>query len=65
MDDIDRRLIVLLRKNGRRSVSDLALELDLSRATIRARMDRLERDGEIVGYTPICAPTSCPSQCAA
>ena len=53
MDDIDRRLIALLRKNGRRSVSDLALDLDLSRATIRARMDRLEREGEIVGYTPI------------
>jgi DNA-binding Lrp family transcriptional regulator len=53
MDDIDRRLITLLRKNGRRSVSDLALELDLSRATVRARMDRLERDGEVVGYTLI------------
>jgi DNA-binding Lrp family transcriptional regulator len=53
MDDIDRRLIALLRKNGRRSVSDLALALGLSRATIRARMDRLEREGEIVGYTLI------------
>ena len=53
MDDIDRRLIALLRKNGRRSVSDLALDLGLSRATVRARMDRLEREGEIVGYTPI------------
>ncbi len=53
MDDIDRRLITLLRKNGRRSVSDLAMELDLSRATVRARMDRLERDGEVVGYTLI------------
>src|SRR6185437_1555628 len=50
MDDIDRRLIALLRKNGRRSVSDLALDLGLSRATVRAR---LEREGEIVGYTPI------------
>ena len=53
MDDLDRRLIALLRKNGRRSVSDLALELGLSRATIRSRMDRLEKDGDIVGYTPI------------
>lgn len=53
MDDLDRRLITLLRKNGRRSVSDLALELGLSRATIRARMDRLEKDGDVVGYTLI------------
>lgn len=53
MDEIDRRLIQLLRHNGRRGVSDLAAELDLSRATVRARMEKLERTGEIVGYTVI------------
>jgi DNA-binding Lrp family transcriptional regulator len=53
MDDIDQRLIQLLRHDGRRSVSDLAIELDLSRATVRARMEKLERAGEIVGYTVI------------
>ncbi len=53
MDDLDNRLITLLRHNGRRSVSDLALELDVSRATVRSRMERLERSGDIVGYTVI------------
>ena len=53
MDDLDQRLITLLRHNGRRSVSDLALELGASRATVRARMERLERAGDIVGYTVI------------
>jgi DNA-binding Lrp family transcriptional regulator len=53
MDDLDQRLITLLRHNGRRSVSDLALELGASRATVRARMERLERSGDIVGYTVI------------
>lgn len=53
MDDLDYRLITLLRHNGRRSVSDLALELDVSRATVRSRMERLERSGDIVGYTVI------------
>jgi len=53
MDDIDQRLIQLLRHDGRRSVSDLAIELDLSRATVRARMEKLERAGEILGYTVI------------
>ncbi|WP_315918095.1 Lrp/AsnC family transcriptional regulator [Mesorhizobium sp. SP-1A] len=53
MADLDRQLIGLLRHNGRRSVSDLAAELGVSRATVRARMERLERDGEIVGYTVI------------
>jgi DNA-binding Lrp family transcriptional regulator len=53
MDDIDARLIQLLRHDGRRSVSDLSAEMGLSRATVRARMEKLERSGEIVGYTVI------------
>jgi DNA-binding Lrp family transcriptional regulator len=53
MDDLDRRLVTLLRHNGRRSVSDLAIELGTSRATVRARMERLEQAGDIVGYTVI------------
>lgn len=53
MDDLDVKLITLLRHNGRRSVTDLAIGLETSRATIRSRMDRLERDGRILGYTVI------------
>ena len=53
MDRLDQQLITLLRHDGRRSVSDLAAELGVSRATVRARMERLERDGDILGYTVI------------
>jgi len=53
MDDLDHRLLTLLRQNGRRSISDLAIDLDVSRATVRARMERLERSGDIIGYTVI------------
>ncbi|KAF0228128.1 MAG: transcriptional [Beijerinckiaceae bacterium] len=53
MDDFDQRLITLLRHDGRRSVSDLALELAASRATVRARMQRLEHTGDVVGYTVV------------
>ena len=53
MDDLDQRLLVLLRHNGRRSISDLALALGVSRATVRARIERMERLGDIVGYTVI------------
>ena len=53
MDDLDQRLLVLLRHNGRRSISDLAVELRVSRATVRARIERMERQGDIVGYTVI------------
>ena len=53
MDTLDERLITLLRHDARRSVSDLAAELGVSRATVRARMARLEADGAILGYTVI------------
>ena len=51
MDDLDQKLVTLLRHNARRSVSDLAIELGVARATIRTRMERLEQSGEIIGYT--------------
>ncbi len=53
MESIDDKLVTLLRHNARRSISDLAIELGTSRATIRARIDRLERNGTIIGYTVI------------
>jgi DNA-binding Lrp family transcriptional regulator len=53
MDDLDHRLVTLLRQNGRRSISDLAVDLHVSRATVRTRMERLERSGDIIGYTVI------------
>lgn len=53
MADHDQQLLTLLRHNGRRSISDLAAELGLSRATVRARIERMEREGDIVGYTVI------------
>lgn len=52
-DEFDQRLITLLRHDGRRSISDLAVDLGVSRATVRSRMERLERSGTIIGYTVI------------
>jgi DNA-binding Lrp family transcriptional regulator len=53
MDAIDRKLIGLLRHDGRQSISALATQLGLSRATVRAHMERLEQAGVILGYTVI------------
>jgi DNA-binding Lrp family transcriptional regulator len=53
MDSIDERLVSILRHDGRRSVSDMAIELGLSRATVRARIERLENTGVIIGYTVV------------
>ncbi|MFK7964728.1 MAG: Lrp/AsnC family transcriptional regulator [Burkholderiaceae bacterium] len=50
-DQIDRNLIALLRRDARASVSSLAEQLSVSRATVRARMQRLEQSGVVIGYT--------------
>jgi DNA-binding Lrp family transcriptional regulator len=39
------------RRDGRACLSDLAARLNLSRATVRLRMERLETRGEVVGFT--------------
>jgi len=51
MDDTDRRLIALLRADGRASVASLAKALKVARGTVQNRMARLQRDGTITGYT--------------
>lgn len=51
MDDTDRELIALLRDNARMPVVALAQKLRISRATVQNRLDRLEQDGTILGYT--------------
>lgn len=51
LDEIDEKLIAALRRDGRASLSELASLLGLSRATVRARMDRLAARGEIAGFT--------------
>ena len=53
MEESDLRLIAELRRDGRASLSDLAETLGLSRATGRARMERLAARGEIAGFTVV------------
>ncbi|AWN54812.1 Lrp/AsnC family transcriptional regulator [Methylobacterium sp. 17Sr1-1] len=61
MDALDQNLVTLLRHDCRRPVSELAVLLKVSRATVRARLDRLERDGEIVGYTVVLRTDAMPA----
>lgn len=51
MDETDNRLIALLRRNGRASLSELAADLGITRATVRVRLDRLVQSGQIAGFT--------------
>ncbi len=51
MDDLDRELIALLRDNARLPVASLSASLGVSRATVRARIDKLVETGLIRGFT--------------
>ena len=68
MDETDQRLIAELRRDGRASLSELADKLEMSRATVRARMERLTARGEIAGFTVVtradvtAAPVRDPSK---
>jgi DNA-binding Lrp family transcriptional regulator len=62
MDDLDHRLIGLLRQNARASVADLAQRLGVSRGTVTNRLSRLERDGVVVGYTLRLRPEAVPDE---
>jgi DNA-binding Lrp family transcriptional regulator len=50
-DTTDRRLIAELKLDGRASVTRLASLLEISRATVQARLDRLIRSGVIKRFT--------------
>ena len=53
MNKIDREIVALLRHSGRASVTNIAAELKLARATVRARLDRMIASGEILGFTVV------------
>lgn len=50
-DPLDKALLELLRRNARQSAATLARRLGLSRTTLQGRIERLERQGAITGYT--------------
>ncbi|WP_342629535.1 Lrp/AsnC family transcriptional regulator [Nguyenibacter vanlangensis] len=50
-DALDRKLISLLREDGRAPVAKLASITGVSRATVQSRLDRLVENGTILGFT--------------
>ena len=49
--DKDEHLIALLRENARLSVSEIARQLSVSRTAAQMRLEKLERNGVIEGYS--------------
>ncbi len=56
MDDVDRTIVALLRDNARRSFKDIGGHVHLSAPAVKRRVDRLEADGVIRGYTAVIDP---------
>ncbi|MGQ4834170.1 MAG: TRASH domain-containing protein [Candidatus Asgardarchaeia archaeon] len=51
LDEYDLKMLYLLRDNARLSISELSHLLNLSRPTIKSRIERLEKEGIIQKYT--------------
>jgi DNA-binding Lrp family transcriptional regulator len=62
MDDTDRQLIALLRKDARSSVATLAAKLGVARGTVTNRLRKLEDAQMIVGYTVRLRPDAEPTK---
>ncbi len=61
-DAIDAKLVSLLCRNARMTLTALAHELALSRTAVQARMGRLERDNVIVGYRAVLGEQADPGE---
>ena len=56
LDDVDRRLLGLLRKDARTPIARLSKSLGISRASVYAHLQRLQDGGVIEGFTVRLSP---------
>ena len=58
MNDTDSQILGLLRDNARMSITDLAHKIRVSRATVQKRIEYMEMNGIIMGYTIRIKPSA-------
>ena len=58
MDAIDTHIVALLRENARRSFQDIGSRVGLSAPAVKRRVDRLEDDGVVRGYSAVVDPAA-------
>ena len=56
MDFIDEKLLLALREDGRASTAKLARLVGRSRTSVQSRIERLQKQGVIVGFGVLLAP---------
>ena len=58
VDAIDRKIVALLRENARRSFQYIGGKVRLSAPAVKRRVDRLQSEGVIRGYTAVVEPSA-------
>jgi DNA-binding Lrp family transcriptional regulator len=58
IDEIDKQIVALLRQNARRSYQDIGERVALTAPAVKRRVDRLESEGVIRGYTATVEPAA-------
>jgi Lrp/AsnC family transcriptional regulator, leucine-responsive regulatory protein len=53
LDEIDIQILNILQKNGRKSIKEIALEVNLSSPAVSSRIEKMEKEGYITGYQAI------------
>lgn len=56
LDRYDRKILDVMSRDGRVSITDLAKEIGLSKSPTQARLRRLEAEGVITGYRAMLDP---------
>ncbi|OGX68216.1 MAG: hypothetical protein A2189_01715, partial [Paenibacillus sp. RIFOXYA1_FULL_44_5] len=56
IDEIDRKIMSILHDNGRKSYTDIAKEVGLSRVGVQARINALIENGTIEKFTMVVNP---------
>ena len=56
MDAIDRQIVALMRQDARRSFQSIGVRVSLSAPAVKRRVDRLEAEGVLRGYTALVDP---------
>jgi DNA-binding Lrp family transcriptional regulator len=56
IDDLDRRIVAELVRDARQSYTDIGERVALSAPAVKRRVDRLRRDGVLLGFAAIVSP---------
>ena len=56
MDAVDQQIVALLREDARRSFQSIGQQVSLSAPAVKRRVDRLEAEGVLRGYTALVDP---------